>query len=155
MKMTPELVQASEKMKPGQISKDGFLGTDDRPLVDILEDQTAECARLGISHEDLGEKMESIAQAGMKGLGESVVLDDTWEITADENRGKIPCPFPHPGVFQKTVYTVKNLRTAKTIRFTELSIHMIKAHCFFQGPGAPFYNSPAALVEVLEIGPST
>jgi len=54
-------------------------------------------------------------------------------------------------VFQKTIYTVKNLRTGKKVVYTELSIHMVKKHGFFQGGGAPFYNSPQTLADVLEV----
>ena len=37
MKMTPELTKAQENMRPGEITADGFLGNDKRPLVDIIE----------------------------------------------------------------------------------------------------------------------
>lgn len=151
MKMTPELTKAAEKMKPGALSKEGFFGDDQRDLATLIADQYAVCRKLGVSWARIGRKMRRIGREGLKGFGCPVVVDALFEVVANENRGKIPSPFIEPGMFQKTVYTVKNLRSGKTVRFTELSIHMIEKHGFFQGVGAPFYNAPETLVEVLDI----
>jgi hypothetical protein len=150
MKMTPELAKAAEKMKPRKLSRDGFFGTDSRDLPTLLNDQHAACTRLGIDYRMLGKKMLTVGRAGLKGFGTPVLVENTWEVAADENRGKIPCPFVHPGVYQKTVYTVRNIKSGKSVRYTELSAHMIQLHGFFQGIGAPFYASPEDLAEVLE-----
>ena len=151
MKMTPELVRAAEKMQPGKTSRSGFFGDDERDLATIINDQQALCRRLGVSWEAIGDAMERLAKKAICGFGCTMNIEDKWEVIADENRGKVSCPFPHPGMFQKTVYTVTNLKTTRSARFTELSIHLIKAHGFFQGKGAPFYNSPGKLVEILEV----
>ncbi len=155
MKMTPQLLKAAEKMKAGDISRDGFFGRDERDLAAILDEQHAACLRLGVSYERIAREMRRIGHAGAGGFGAPVEVDGKWSVIVDENRGKIPCPWPHPGVYQKTVYTVENLRTGRSARYSELTIHMIFTHGFFQGEGAPFYNSPATLVDVLEIAPDT
>jgi len=36
MKLTPEYASAQESMKPGKITAEGFLGDDDRNIVDII-----------------------------------------------------------------------------------------------------------------------
>ncbi len=152
--MTPELIKATEKMQPGQISQAGFFGDDDRDLSTIIEEQRVTCRRLGVSWQSIAEAMEVFASQGLSAFGCTLTVDNKWEVCADENRGKVPCPFPHPGMYQKTVYTVRNLRTNNEVRFTDLSIHLIKDHGFFQGKGAPFHNDPADLIEVLELGPT-
>lgn len=154
MKMTPELAKAAEKMKPGAISRDGFFGHDERDLPTIIADQHAACSRLGVHYRDIAAAMRRVGHAGMAGLGGPVTVEGKWEVVADENRGKLPCPWPEPGVYQKTVYTVTHLASGKTARYSALSIHLIERHGFFQGEGAPFHNSPEHLVAVLEIGPS-
>jgi len=153
MKLTPELQKASDKMKPGGIAREGFFGHDERDLPTLLDDHHAACRRLGVSWEAIAKEMRRVGRAGDEGFGAPVIVDDKWEVIVDENRGKIPCPWPHPGVYQKTVYTVKNLRSGKSVRYSELSIHMIYAHGFFQGAGSSFYNDPAVLVDVFEIQP--
>lgn len=151
MKMTPQLRQAADKMKPGAVSKEGFFGSDERDLATLITDQHAVCRKLGVSWPRIGLEMRRIGREGLKGFGSPVVVDDRFEVIADENRGKIPSPFVEPGMFQKTAYTVKNLLSGRTISYTELSIHMIEKHGFFQGVGAPFYNAPETLVDVLNI----
>lgn len=153
MKMTPALAQAAAKMQPGGISRGGFFGHDERDLPTLLDDHHAACRRLGVSHQAIGAAMRRIGHAGHAGFGSPIIVAGKWEVTADENRGKIPCPFAHPGIFQKTVYAVKNLRLGKTVRYSELSIHLVYAHGFFQGRGAPFHNDPVLLVDVLEVKP--
>ena len=154
MKLTPFLQQAQELMRPGKVAKSGFLGTDPRDLAQILQDQHAECARLGVSPRDIGLAMRRIGYAGKAGFGSPVPIEGKWTVAVDENRGKIPSPFPEPGVFQKTLYTVRHDPSGKTVRYTELTIHLVAKHGFFGGVGAPFYVSPAELVEVLEVARS-
>jgi len=154
MKMTPELAKAADKMKPGALSRDGFFGTDPRDLPTLIDDHHAACFRLGVHYRDIAAAMRRVGQAGRAGFGGPVVVEGQWEVIADENRGKIPCPWPEPGVYQKTVYTVTNLASGKAARYSELSIHLIERHGFFQGDGAPFHNSPEHLIAVFEIGPS-
>jgi len=50
MKQTPELDTAQEYMRPGVISLDGFLGSDERPLRAILQDDDAAVASMGLTH---------------------------------------------------------------------------------------------------------
>jgi hypothetical protein len=153
MKMPPELKKAFEKMHPGSVTKDGFLGEDARPLPLIISDQHAACLRRQVSHQRIGDAMRRIGRAGLAGFGGPITVGDKWEVVADENRGKMPCPWPEPGVYQKTVYTVKNLRSGKSVRYSELSIHLVEKHCFFQGVGAPYHNDPEALIDILELEP--
>ena len=152
MKMTPELTKAQEKMQPGALSRDGFLGRDHRNLSQIIIEQQAVCNRYCVSWEKLGQLMHKIGREGLATFGAPKVVDEKWEVVADENRGKMACPFPHPGMHQKTIYTVKNLRTNEQVRYTELSCHLIEAHGFFQGLGAEFHNDPEKLFRVFEVG---
>lgn len=85
------------------------------------------------------------------GLGEFISVPPHFEVKVDSVRGKLPCPFGDPGIFQKTNTTVKNLTLNKEITYTDLNIHMILAHGFFQGKGSPFRIEPGELVELLEI----
>ena len=154
MKMTPELRHAAEKMKPGALTRHGFFGSDERDLATIINDQRAACRRLGVSWQAIAQAMKRVGRQGLAGFGAPVAVEGTWEVVANENRGKLPSPFPRPGMYQKTVFTVTNLATKKTVRYTELAIHLIDQYGFFQGKGSPFYNPPKNLVDVLVIEPT-
>jgi len=66
-------------------------------------------------------------------------------------RGKLPCPFGHPGIFAKVNTTVRNLKLDREITYTLLHIHLIGEHGFYEGKGSPFRLEPSDLIEILEI----
>ncbi|HRR34135.1 MAG TPA: hypothetical protein P5026_08565 [Kiritimatiellia bacterium] len=140
-----------DRMRPGVITRDGLLGHDRRPLRDILEADDAEVRRLGLTHAAIAARMRALRDAGAEGLGEPVTVLDHFEVRVDSVRGLLPCPFPHEGLCRKEFVDVRNLRSGGQVVYTELNIHLIEAHGFYEGLGAPFRQEPAILARVLEI----
>ncbi len=151
MKQTVQLTKIQEKMQPGIITRDGFLGTDRRNLIDILVEDDASVKRMDLTHEIIARRMMDLRDAGSRGLGNFISVAPHFEVRVDSVRGKLPCPFGDPGIFPKTNMTVKNLDTGKTVTFTDLHIHMIGSHGFYEGKGSPFRLEPEELASVLEI----
>ena len=150
MKMTPELAKAQYNMKPGIISERGFLGDDSRPLSDIIENDAEIVKHLNLSNEKISEVLKDFMVRGKKGLGNPVVVDDMWEATTEEFRGKIPCPF-EDGITRKTNTVVKNLKTGEILEYSELSVHLIEKHGFFQGKESAFRVDPAKFKKVFMV----
>ena len=151
MKQTVQMQKAQEQMAPGIITRDGFLGDDRRPLVDILLADEEAVKALDLDHQAVVTRMIELRDAGMAGLGEFVDVAPHFEVRVDSVRGRLPCPFGEPGMFPKTSVTVRNLSTAREITFTDLHIHLVMAHGFYEGRGSPFRLEPKDLAEVLEI----
>ena len=151
MKQTPQLSKAQGRMAPGVITRDGFLGEDRRNLVDILVADDGEVRRLGLSHKDIAQRMIDLRDSGMAGLGEFIDVAPHYEVRVDSVRGKLPCPFGDPGIFPKTNTTVRNQKNGREITYTDLHIHLIGSHGFFEGKGSPFRLEPSELAEVLEV----
>jgi hypothetical protein len=151
MKQTVQLTRIQEKMRPGIITRDGFLGTDRRNLIDILVEDDATVKRMDLTHEIIARRMMDLRDAGYRGLGNFISVSPLFEVRVDSARGKLPCPFGDPGIFPKTNTTVKNLNTGKTVTFTDLHIHMIGSHGFYEGKGSPFRLEPEELASVLEV----
>jgi len=147
MKMTPKFIRAQENMKPGKITADGFLGSDDRNIVDIIAADEEEFDYLGLDFVQVAKLLRKLMREGLKGLGEPIRYDK-WEIRIDEARGFLPCPF-QDGIFRKRVATVKNLNNGLEIIYSELSIHLLAAHHFLQGKGAKFRLEPTLIKSVL------
>lgn len=147
MKMTPKYIKAQENMKPGKITADGFLGDDDRNIVDIITADEEEFQYLGLDFVEVAKLMRKLMKEGLKGLGETIKYEK-WEIRIDEARGFLPCPF-QDGIFRKRVALVKNLNNGKELMFSELSIHLLAAHHFLQGKGSKFRLEPAMIKAVL------
>lgn len=154
MKQSPYLQQVQRNMRPGVITRDGFLGTDRRNLIDILIEDDAAVKRMNLTHVEIAKKMRQLRNEGMKGLGEYIRVALCFEVRTDSVRGKLPCPFGHPGIIGKNNTFVRNLNTGREIIYTDLNIHMIEAHGFYEGLGAPFRLNPRDLVEILEITPA-
>ena len=151
MKQTPQMQRVQDNMRPGAITLEGFLGNDIRNLEDILIEDDAEVKRMGLTHGDIASRMIELREAGKEGLGEFITVPPHFEVRVDSVRGKLPCPFEHPGLLPKTNITVRNTRLGREITYTDLQIHLIEAHGFYEGRGSRYRTDPEELVEVLEI----
>lgn len=149
MKENPAMKKVIDNMKPGVISLHGFLGGDKRDIEQIIEHDAAELERLGMTLEQAADLLQDIEDEAMTGMGDFIKLKDGWDVKADSIRGKLPCPFEHPGLFRKTVVTLVNTATGEQLLYTDLGVHLIKEHGFFQGKGSPFRIEPAKLKELM------
>jgi hypothetical protein len=53
------------------------------------------------------------------------------------------------GRYPKTVTNLRRTDTGEIIRWSDLSVHLIGAHSFFQGRGSIFRLEPGDLVQIL------
>ncbi len=141
------------QMRPGVITRDGMLGEDRRNLCDILEADDAAVRRLGLTHAAIAARMRALRDAGARGLGLPIGALDHFEVRVDSVRGKLPCPFRHQGMFPKEFVEVRNVRSGEQAMFTELNMHLIEAHGFYEGLGSAYRQEPETLARVLEIVP--
>ena len=151
MKQDPRLNVVEQNMVPGEISKSGFLGNDERKLVDILLDDGQAVTGLGLTHKILADRMEELTEKGREGFGNPVLVDGYLQVTVDDSRGTIACPFQHMGMYPKENVKAVNTKTGESVFWTALNIHMIREHGFYQGKGSPFRIEPLDLIRVLEI----
>ncbi len=151
MKQSPHEKKRDENFQPGAITKDGFLGDDTRHIHDIIEEDAHTLARLGVTQEQIADRLQYFIEEGKKGLETPVVLDH-FVTEVIWRRGMLPSPFGDPKrLYHKIVATVSNETTGKHLRYTQLNVHMIRDHGFFEGKGSVFRLEPEEVVEVLEI----
>ncbi|MBN2050191.1 MAG: hypothetical protein JW760_07075 [Spirochaetales bacterium] len=151
MKQSPQMQRIQQNMRPGVITLEGFLGKDERNLSDILEEDNATVQRLGLSHESIARRMEELKDQGAAGLGEFIEVPPHFEVKVESVRGKLPCPFEHPGIYPKTNITCNNLRTGKSLLYTDMHIHLIGSHGFYEGKGSLYRLEPEDLADILEV----
>lgn len=155
MKQTPEYNAIQQQMQPGVITLEGFLGTDSRNLIDIIAHDDVTVHQLNMSHQDIAEKMQYFRDVGLDGLGEFLKIDDHFEVRVDSVRGKLPSPFGGRGMYEKVNTTVRNLKINQEVTYTDLHIHFVRDHGFYEGTGSAYRIEPASLVEVLEVTPKS
>lgn len=151
MKQSAELEAVQARMKPGVLTQQGFLGPDARKLADILDADQAAVLRLGLTHARIAERLEAFREAGLKGLGTEVPVPPHFEVRVDGARGVLPCPFGHKGVFDKTFTWVRNRRLGEALSCSDLQLHLIREHGFYEGEGSEYRLDPARLARVLEL----
>ena len=138
----PRMARIEEQLHHGN-----YLRGDDRPLQRILDDDEAEVVRLGLDIEAVTDQMRGLFEQGRKALGDPIMVDDAYEVTVHEYRGTTPSPWMDHYSSPKAVVEARNLRTGRTLRFSLLSLHLIRNYGFFQGKGSPFRIEPRDLYE--------
>ncbi|QHI69985.1 hypothetical protein [Tichowtungia aerotolerans] len=148
MKKNPAEQQSRDRMEPGALTIEGFLGTDDRPLADIIAADTAEVEAAGLTIEELGAFLEGLhktADAGWE--GRVPACNGKITVRSDETLGQISCPFTSCGDHcHKAVIGVKDAAGNDLLEFTPLDAHLIRKHGFFQGKGSPYRIGPKKLI---------
>ena len=149
MKQDPYIRAIVERLAPGILSKTGFLGSDPRPLEEILDADQSAVARLGTTHEKLAQKLQLVFDRARLTLGRIVQINDRLAALYRDAKGRIPCPWGRCGTFAKGQIELIDASTAKQFIYTPLGIHMIKAHGFYQGIGSPYRFTPAQIYRLL------
>jgi len=125
---------------------DGFMGDDKRSTPEIIQSDLRTLSLAQRSTEQLAQRMTAITNQAIAGLGTWVQIDSLRQARVDEAKGTLVCPWPHAGRFAKRVTTLKLTASGETIRWSDLNIHLIAAHSFFEGKGSHFRLEPDQLV---------
>ena len=149
MKESPQTRRLEQMLRSSKLVAGGFMGTDYRSVGEIIDADTNELSRLGYSAEQIVSRMQTITNTAKAGFENWVRIDDKHQAVVVEARGFTICPWPHSGHCAKRVTTVERLDSGQTIHYSDLNIHMIGRHGFFEGKGSPFRIEPEKLVAVV------
>ena len=149
MKHNPAEQLTRDRLEPGALSIEGFLGTDERTLADIIAADTGEVEAAGLTAKILGDFLEKIHVRGDEGWESRVPMyDGKISVRSEETLGQIPCPFACGASCHKAIVTVKDADGENLLIFTPLDAHLIAEHGFFEGKGSPYRIEPKALIEL-------
>jgi hypothetical protein len=149
MKESPEARNLEQILRSSKMAAGGFMGSDSRSVAEIIDADAFEVSKLGYTIEQLSARMQEITDAAIRGLGTWVEIDAQHQAMVEEARGSIACPWPHRRRFVKRVTTVKHLDSGRIIRWTDLNIHLIAEHSFFEGRGSAFRVEPVKLINIV------
>jgi hypothetical protein len=154
MKLSPEYQEITNRMAPGVLTRDGFLGSDHRTLPEILDEDQAAVDRLGLTHERIAAALDRVLQEAMRHYGTPVKVGEDLQAVYVEAMGRIPCPFGDGVMSAKGQVDLTCRRTGQSLSVTPLSIHMIAAHGFYQGRGSDYRVEPSVAAQMLQIAPA-
>jgi len=129
----------------------GFLGYERRKLIEILTDDQGVVSSLGLSHEIIAQRLRAITDEARQGWGDPVMVEGKFRVEVHEVRGKIPCPWGHPGLYRKTHAKLEKMETEETLVWSDLAVHLIEEHGFYQGRGSPYRLEPSEVKRILEL----
>lgn len=144
----PENALLTAALLPGGLTRDGFMGSDQRSLDEIIGEDRAALESAGFDAFSIGSRMEELTLAAVEGLGAPLNLGGAT-LRADQAMGWLPCPFGHPGFLAKTVVTLEDTLTGTTLKWSALGAHLIKDHGFFGGRGSPYRLEPGQLARAV------
>jgi hypothetical protein len=149
MKESPQTQKLERLLKSSKLVAGGFMGDDARNIYEIIDADAAELSKLKLTTQQVAERMQQITNLAIPGLGTWVKVDEQHQAKVDEVKGRLVCPWPHPGRFAKRITTLKLAETDVSIRWSDLNIHLIAEHGFFEGKGSMFRIEPKELIRFL------
>src|SRR5687767_10758828 len=146
--MTPELSEVERRMRPGEWFTDGFL-LNDTLLVDVLANDARTLSALGVTAAQIGQKLADLLEsAGAKSDWFRPLPRGEYKVEIRRRRGFITCPWA-PDEFEPCAvgklspptanqFLIEHTGLRQRLEGFELSVHLIRDHSFFGGPGTRF-----------------
>lgn len=149
MKESPQDRKLEWLLRSSRLAAGGFMGHDTRSVQEVIDADAAELSRLGLTKEQVAERMQEITKVAISGLGSWVPVGDDLKGKVDEAKGWLICPWPHKGKLAKRITVVKAIETGESIRWSDLNIHLISEHGFFEGKGSDFRIEPREIARII------
>ena len=149
MKESPQMKRLEEVLRSSRLVSGGFMGNDMRSISEVIDSDSAKVSKSGLTVEEISERMQEITYTATAALGNFVEIDENLQAKVDEAKGWLVCPWPHPARFAKRVTTLRHIETGHTIKWSDLNIHLIAEHAFFEGRGSDFRIEPEELIKII------
>jgi hypothetical protein len=160
--MTLELLEVERRMQPGAWFTHGFL-LKSTSLTEVLANDARTLAALGVTAEQVGRKLSELLESGAKSDWFWPLRTGGYKVEIRRRRGFITCPWA-PDEFEPCVvgqlspptanqFLIQRIGSRQRLKGFELSIHLIRDHAFFGGPGSRFRIEPERAVAMLGMRP--
>jgi len=149
MKKTPQDKNLQINLQASKFSGDGFLGSDQRPVDEIIASDLRQLAEIGRTIDEVVHLLTDAYDRTRAGLGDEIELYTGVSGRFYESMGRIPSPFRGDGVFEKGEAVVTEIISGKFIIITKLGLNLIEKHQFFQGIGSRYRIGPLAVFQLL------
>ncbi len=138
----------NEMLKSSKLVSGGFMGNDVRTFQEIIAADLEILSIRGYTLEQIAERMRELTVLATPYMGIPAERG-ALKITVEDFPGILVCPWPHPGRFAKRITTVENTELNRSIRWSDLNIHLIEEHGFFEGKGSKFRLEPGDLIDII------
>ena len=146
----PNVEQLEKLMRPGISSQGGFLGSEEK-LVNLLAEDESAVKNLGITHEQIAARIEYFIRAVGYPSREGKVIDSNFRVSGITYRGIQECPWKDSGNYSNLDFVITNLRLNESLPFPGLIVHLIRMHHFYEGRKSPYRVDPELAARILVI----
>jgi len=146
---SPDVQKLDEILRSSRIVAGGFMGDDLRDVSEVIEEDRRVVEGLGYSVQQVAERMQGITETATAALGTPVEIDGRLSVCVDEAKGVVVCPWPHQAGFDKRLTVVIEIDSDRQTTWSDLNIHMIAEHGFFEGHGSGMRIEPKKLIEII------
>jgi hypothetical protein len=162
--MTPELSEVERRMQPGAWYPHGFLQKDSS-LAEVLANDARTLADLGVTAEQVGQRLAELLESGSESDWSRPAQAGEYKVEIRRRRGFITCPWA-PDEFEPCTignlsrptaneFLLQRRNSQQRLEGLELSVHLIRDHAFFGGPGTRFRIEPERAVAILNLAART
>lgn len=152
MKRTPSEDELMDRLGPSKFSAAGFLGTDHRPVSEIIADDLRTLEQAGVTVEKLVAVLSEAYRKAREAMGAEVQAAPGVTAVFHESMGRIPSPFRGDGVFEKGDAVLTHDASGQSLVVTRLGLALIEAHQFFQGRGSRYRVDPSVAIRMFGLG---
>jgi len=149
MKQSLEEKKLDLMLRSSRLVAGGFMGADKRDVAAVITEDLGTLNRLGIDNKKLAERMLALTTLSKPVLGGWVSASENLRVKSEDYKGFLVCPWPHGGRFDKRITTVERSDIRKSISWSDLNMHLIAEHGFFEGAGSAYRLEPRELFELL------
>src|SRR5210317_2052088 len=108
MKQSPRDKKLEEVLRSTHLVAGGFMGTDPRHPIEIIEKDIVELERLGVTAGQVAARMTELTELAKPRLGSWIDCETRkLRVKSEDFKGALVCPWPHPGTFDKRITTVE------------------------------------------------
>jgi hypothetical protein len=142
-------------MRPGESSKAGFLGKDEKLLDVMAADNKYVVDELGLTHQELAKHLHAMGALWLWQVehkqpeAEFLYHGRKFKVKGVATRGLQPSPFGD-GTKSGSNVTVENLKTGKKLQYGLLVPYMIERYGFYEGTGTSYRLDPRKAVELFD-----
>jgi hypothetical protein len=149
MKQSPQDKNLEAMLRSGKLAAGGFMGNDPRSPADVIAADVATLTSLGYTAAQVAGRMQELRDLARPTLGNWVEVGEVLRVKSEDYKGFIVCPWPHAGRYEKRITTAERLDTGQSVSWTDLNIHLILEHGFFEGRDTFFRIEPEHLIKVI------
>ncbi|MBN1864765.1 MAG: hypothetical protein JW808_07685 [Victivallales bacterium] len=156
MKQSPQEKKLEEILRSTKLVAGGFMGTDTRHPAEVVDDDCSRLEKLGLTAARVAARMRELTELAIPRLGGWIEAEPgKLRVKSEDFKGSLVCPWPHQGAYGKRITIAERMDIGKQLVWTDLNIHMIETHGFFEGKGAFFRVEPAEVAQILFEGLKT